>query len=376
MSLSDFLARLSEIPMESGRVPFGFAALAELSGLSAEEAGELARTWDEWPAEHVRALFQRLAGLAEEHTDLEFEVVFKAGLVVADAEVRLVSVTSLAESADRTLAARFADLLGQDRDPRVRAAAAASMATLCAIAAEGKLPGRGGERMRVALLRALEDRSEDAEVQMRALETAALFGGAQVSSLIEDASRSGDERVRQSAMFAMGRTSDARWLPSVLAELDGVSAALRYEATVALGEIGGEGDSVHLAGPLDDSDLDVQLAAVASLGRIGGEAATRMLRQAVRSSEPSVREAAQAALEALEIEQGLSEPVGPEMRRRGGMFGGAAHASATGGFGADIPDEEYDAASSEGWGRPGQNGDARAGSGHGDGAAGDEEDEG
>jgi hypothetical protein len=369
MSFSEFLAQLPE----DETAPFGFAASAQLSGLSPDEADELARTWDEWPPERVRALFERLAGLAEEHTDLEFEVVFKAGLAVADAEVRLVSVTGLSESSDRTLAARFAALLEQDADARVRAAAAASMGTLCAIAAQGKLPGRGGERMRLALLRALEDRSEDAEVHMRALETAALFGGRQVSSLIETAFRSDDKRVRQSAICAMGRTSDARWLPSVLAQLDAVSAALRYEATVALGEIGGENDAVHLAGPLDDSDLDVQLAAVASLERIGGDAATRLLRQALRSPEPSVRDEAQAALDALEIEQGLSQPVGPEMRRRGGMFGAAARAQAPAGA---TSDEEYDASAREGWSLPAQNGHARAGTETGDGEGGDEEVEG
>lgn len=356
MSLSDFLDQLPE----DEAAPIGFAALAHLSALSTGEADELVRVWVEWPPERVRSLFERLAGMAEEHTDLEFEVVFKAGLAVTDAEVRLMAVISLAESVDRTLAARFADLLENDPDPRVRAAAAASMATLCAIAAEGKLPGRGGERMRLALLRVLYDPREQAEVKMRALETAALFGGRQVSSQIADAFRSGDESVRRSAIFAMGRTCDARWLPSVLRELDAASAALRYEATAALGEIGGEGDAVHLAGPLDDSDLDVQLAAVASLSRIGGEEATRMLKQALGSPEPSVREAVQSALDALENDLGLSETIGPELRRRGGMFGAAARAQALGGNGAD---EEYDAASREGWARPPHNGHAVASDG-------------
>jgi HEAT repeat protein len=344
MGLSEFLARLPE----DDSAPISYAALAELSGISSAEAAELARNWEEWPAERVRELFRRLASLAEEQAALEFEVVFKAGLDLADAATRAIAVAALAESTDRTLAASFAGLLERDPNATVRAAAASSMATLCTLAAEGRLRGKDGERMRLALLRALEDAAQPAAVRMRALETAAIFGGERVHALIGEAFRSGDSRLQQSALFAMGRTADPRWLEDVVSALDAPGPALRYEAVSALGEIGGE-EHVHLLkGPLDDEDLEVQAAAVSALERIGGPGAVRLLKQALESPEPSIREVAQEALEMIEAEEGLSEVVGPEMRRRGDMFGGRAGAEV---FGGDEEGEEYDAAEREGWGQ-------------------------
>ena len=367
MGLTEFLENFPE----NDSAPIGYAALAELSGLSAADAAEFARTWEEWPPERLHELFSRLAGLTEEQSGLEFEIIFKAGLALKDPLVRTLAINGLAESVDRTLAARFAELLERDPDAAVRSAAATGMATLCILATEGKLHTRDGERMRLALVKTLESATEQADVKMRALETAALFGGERVSAMIEAAYKSRDSRSRQSAVFAMGRTGDSRWLSAVTAELDAADPAIRYEATVALGEIGGEEHVPLLKRPLDDEDLEVQVAAVSALERIGGPAATKLLKQALQSPEPSVQEAAREALEAIEAVEGLAEVIGPEMRKRGDMFGGRAGAEAFGEADAEV----YDPGTREGWGHlvTGQGADGLNGSASEKGAGPDED---
>ncbi|MSQ09089.1 MAG: HEAT repeat domain-containing protein [Dehalococcoidia bacterium] len=342
MGLIEFLANLPE----DDSAPIGYAALAELSGIFAAETAELSRTLEEWRPERVQELFRRLTELTEEQAKLEFEVVFKAGLSEKNPVVRVLAVNGLAESIDRSLAGRLAGLLERDPDAGVRAAAATSMATLCIMATEGKLHRRDGELMRLALAKTLESASEEPEVKMRAMETAAIFGGDRVAAMIEEAHRSGDIRSRQSAIFAMGRTGDSRWLSAVIAELDAADASVRYEATVALGEIGGEEHANLLKGPLDDEDLEVQVAAVLALEHIGGPPAITLLKQALQSAEPSVKEAARDALEAIESIEGLAEVIGPDIQKRGDIFGGRAGTEVFGGGEVEVDD----ASEREGWG--------------------------
>ena len=44
--------------------------------------------------------------------------------------------------------------------------------------------------------------------------------------------------MRQSALFAMGRTADSRWAKVVLSELESHEPAMRFEAAQAAGEMG------------------------------------------------------------------------------------------------------------------------------------------
>ncbi|MEX2377165.1 MAG: HEAT repeat domain-containing protein [Dehalococcoidia bacterium] len=340
MGVTEFLEQLPE----NNDAPLSFAAIAELSSITAEEADELARSWDEWPGERVRELLERLAGMAQDDTRLEFETVFKAALTLPDPYVRRLAVTGLEESADRTLSATFADMVQADPDEDVRARTAQTMSTLCALAVEGWLHSRDADRLFESLFNVLQKPDEAHVVKCRALESVAVFGGDRVSGFIQWAFDEGDLTLRQSALIAMGRTCDPRWMSAILEDLDHVNAGVRFEATRALGEVGGEDAAPHLAGPLDDQDLDVQIATVAALERLGGDDAKRQLKQATRGPEPAVAEAAKQALQTLENEEKLYDPITPEMRKGGGLFGGPIPGAAS-----DDEDDDYDAASREGW---------------------------
>lgn len=339
MGLPEFLSRLGTDPS----APVSHQAISELSGLTSPEAAELARVWASWQPGRLRSFFDRLAGMAADDPGLDFEVVLIQGLDSRDPDIRRQSVRGLADSTDRRLASRFADMLERDPDHEVRLTIAEAMSNLCDMAAVGQLHPRDVSLLSSALIRVASGNTSSRDLRLRALETVAVLGGEPVAALIQQAYAAGDTDSVRSALLAMGRTCDPRWISAVLANLDAADTAIRTGAVAALGEIGDETHPHLLAPALDDTELGVQVAAVAALEKLGGPAARKLLAGAVRSPEPTVAEAAAAALGGLADEEALSEVIGPDMRQSGGMFGGPGAPDA----GDD--DDDYDAPAREGW---------------------------
>ena len=332
------------------------ATVTELSNLMPDEAIKLADAWQKWPADTLVDLLQRLSQLFIETAHVEFETVFTLALDHVDPRARRLGLAGLAESTDRMVALRMAELVRRDPDSSVRASAAANLALACQQAAEGRLIRRDGERLFEALCDAFENLQEPVEVRARALESVAAFGGDRVNRFIRTVYADRSIEMRQSAIVAMGRTGDPAFIDFAVMNLDHVRPEMRLEATNALGLLCDEVQADLLEGPLDDQDLEVQLAAVAALARIGGSDARRLLRGAERSPEPRVATAAKETMAILDEFEGLEQPVTPAMAKRG-MYGAPIRSS------ADMTDEEYDAAAREGWGHLSEEGEDFGGEG-------------
>jgi HEAT repeat protein len=108
-------------------------------------------------------------------------------------------------------------------------------------------------------------------------------------------------------MFAMGRSSNTKWLTTVLKELGNDDEGVRYEAATAVGLLGDETVAPHLIGLIKDEDVQVQVAALTSLGTIGGQLAKRAIQQVLSSGDEALEEAATAALRAIEFDE---DPLG------------------------------------------------------------------
>lgn len=346
MGLIEFLDNFPE----SDDQPLSYSALSELSGMSRPEATELALTWDEWTAPRRLELIERLAGLQEDHNDLEFEVVFKEGLKLDDPRCRVLSLSGLAESHDRTLVATFASVLRTDPEPQVRESAARASVGLAGLAAQGRLTEQDGSRLCATLHETLDDENETIGVQRGALETIGFFGRSHVERHISRLSADVDPLTLRSVLIAAGRTSDPHWLALATRHLDHFDAGVRYEAIVALGEIGGEEHAYRLAPALDDQDLAVQEAAVSALGLLGGPDATDLLNQAKKSPEPSIAAAANEALNILAAEDGVIDITPPDFDLAGGVFGPVELP------GGESVGEEYSPAEREGWAHLAENG--------------------
>ena len=336
MGLDEFLNQLPE----DDDAAINYASLAELSRLTGPEASEFGQLWLEWSSERVLDIVERMVSLCEDQPDVEFEVIYKQGLNHPNPTVRIASLKGLEESEDRALLIQLSQILKSDPVAEVRAAAAIPLAHLSIMAEAGKLSARYREALEDALYGVMENEREIQEVKLKAMEAVSVFAAERLTSHIESAWSSGDLNARQSSLFAMGRTSDPKWIEYVIPDLEHDAASVRYEAAIAMGELGDEHHLRVMDAPLDDEDLTVQLAAISAVERIGGDAAKAKLELKLASPEPQVVELVQQALQTMKDEEDLDEVVTQEMARS--MFGAADTLPG-------IDTEGYEPAEMEGW---------------------------
>ena len=287
--------------------PLKYGDLAQLSGLTDSEVSSMNRLWASVPVERRRKLIERLVTMAENNIDLDFTSVFKHSLSDVDPTVRALGVNGLWESNDRKLVRPLIALLQEDSHKDVRASAAVALGKFGELAQDGKLLSRDGERIKEMLLTLLEEPDEDPEVWRRVLEAASVFNTPRVRELIGSAYASEESKLRISAIFAMGKTADAAWLPTLIKAADDDDPAIRYESAIALGELAEEEAVPHLVQLIKDHDTQVQLASIKSMGAIGGQLATHTLQKCLSANDDSIQEAAEVALRDIDLED---DPMG------------------------------------------------------------------
>ncbi len=111
-----------------------------------------------------------------------------------------------------------------------------------------------------------------------------------------------EEKMRVSAIFAMGRSADPLWCEMVIAELDNPNPEMRYEAARACGELEASAALSALIYLIEaDPDPEVQGMAIWALGRIGGKEARRVLEACCEIENEALRQAAEEALDELDF---------------------------------------------------------------------------
>ena len=336
MGIDEFLNKL---PEDDGS-PISYGALSELSRLTVPEAEEFGQLWLEWNWSRVLEILERMTELCEEQSDVEFEVIYKQGLQHPSSDVRVAALKGLEESDDRALVRPLTEMMKSDPVVEVRAAASIPLTYLAALAEMGKLTSRYKKILFDSIYSVLQDENELMTVRLKALEAVSVFADRRLFPYIEAALASGDSAAKQSAIFAMGRTSDPYWIDKVIPNLDHDLVSIRYEAVMALGELADEEHLKVLETPKDDTDLTVQLAAISATERVGGDIAKKMLEMKLVSSEPRVVDLARQALQTMKDEEDLDEVVTPEMARS--MFGASDTLPG-------IDAEGYEPAEIEGW---------------------------
>jgi HEAT repeat protein len=223
--------------------------------------------------------------------------VFFTALDDEDAAVRSSAIGGLWEYEGRNLIAPLLRLLERDEEPEVRMEAALALGRFVLLFELGKLREQHFEQVERGLRRTLDDEVEVDEVRARALEALGALSCRWVSDAIEQAYEGESPRIKISALHAMGRSCESRWLPMLADELTNDDPETRYEAAAALGSIADRRAVSHLAPLLGDADPEVKGAAIAALGQIGGPQAKTLLRTLLKDPSPSVQESATAAME-------------------------------------------------------------------------------
>ena len=286
--------------------PLSEAPFHEASDPSPGELAEFARVCGELDDERRREVVAVMVEQAEENLELDFTSIFRQCLNDGDDRLAQLGVEGLWEREDRWLIFELVKLLRSERGPQVRATAALALGKFPGLYQEGKLQSQDGELVYRVLMDFLEDEIEDLEVRRRCLEAVAPFNTEEVQDYIRWAYEDDDQDLRSSSIYAMGRTGEAGWLPTLLRELESSDPAVRYETAHACGELGEEDVTPHLVELLQDDDPEVRMACIGALGKIGGALARRALIDCVRDGDAAMSDAAHNELENLEF---LDDPM-------------------------------------------------------------------
>ncbi|MBC7223390.1 MAG: HEAT repeat domain-containing protein [Anaerolineae bacterium] len=280
-----------------------------LSQLSRSEVQRVQEVWPQIPAHRRRKMVRAMVELAEDNIELNFDGIFRFCLEDPDAEVRAVSIDGLWECEDVELVGPLLRLLEQDESALVRTAAAEALGRFLLLSELGDISPVVGARIEQALLGAIQSPGEDLEVRRRAVESIAYSSEVAVNDLIEDAYYDEEQKMRVSAIFAMGRSADIRWRGYVERELFSPDPEIRYEAARACGELEHVGALPRLFELVEDEDAEVREAAIWAIGQIGGREAQRVLTSLLDHPDEAVSQAALEALEFLHFQMGTDIPL-------------------------------------------------------------------
>jgi HEAT repeat protein len=295
-SLLDELRENAEMPDQ--------ASLYYLSNLDAEGTERVAEIWPELPEALRLKLTAQLARMAEADFTLNFGAIFRLAMRDSSPDVRKAAIEGLWEDQDVRLVPLLAERLREDESASVRAAAAVSLGRFILLGELQKIRPKPRMIAYHALVEAYQTHDEDLEVQRRALESLAYVCNETVITSIREAYASPQEKLRISAVFAMGRSADTRWTDKAKQELFSINPEMRYEAARACGELQLSVAVSMLEELTEDTDTEVQQAAIWALGQIGGDRAREILGRFCHVGDEALRSAAEAALEEFEFLHG------------------------------------------------------------------------
>ena len=278
------------------------ALLGKLSGLLRDDAQELSDSWPEIPPSRRLEVVQRLIDMAEHDIEMDIVPVLRNALEDQEPEVRICAASGLWETSDRTVIKPLVGLLLEDDSDATRAAAAVTLGHFVELGEAGKLIDRDVTILEDALFSVLDDADETLEVRRRALEAIAPSHHPSVAGWVQWAYDSDEPLLGQSAIYAMGRTCDDVWLPTITKEMTSADTAMRFEAANAAREMGDPKALPYLHELVDDDDLTVAVAAVQAVGGIGGAMAKKLLKRYEERNDGPVSEAAAEALRLIESE--------------------------------------------------------------------------
>ena len=229
------------------------------------------KDWPKISKKKKHSLLEDLEELAEADTLTNFDELARPLLKDSDPQVRTRAISLLWENEDAKLVPIFLKILQEDEDSDVRAAAANALGLFVYLGELEKIPAELHHRIEDELLKAATSAKETL-VRRRALESLGYSGREEVIPLVEAAYHDKNPDWVVSSLFAMGRSSDARWKKQVLSKLHAPDEDIRSEAIHAAGELELASARPVLVDMLEDEeDLELRHELIWALSKIGGE---------------------------------------------------------------------------------------------------------
>jgi HEAT repeat protein len=269
--------------------PLDIQALSNLSDLNTPELTQFQAAWNDYSTTRQRELLTALLELAEDRVEYDYRTIFTWTLEDADPIIRVLSLEGLWEHEHPQLIPRLKRLLHHDESVDVRAAAALALGRFVYLGETGDLASEYADETCQSLWDCFHNPSEHIHVRRRALEGIAASGQPNITRLIENTLNESDQTMRVSALYAMGRNADPRWIPYLLPELSHDDPAIRMEAVRALGELEARPAVSRIIQLIAvETDAEVRLEALAALGQIGGDEARKALEAATEWDDEAV----------------------------------------------------------------------------------------
>ena len=270
----DLLELLPQLAQEDSPIPVDDFSL--ISDMNNDDLEAFLEVWRTLNAERKRELIEEFGRQADEHIELNFDLINRAGLTDQDEAVRRIAISNLWECKDDDLIDVFLHILRQDPSSEVKVAAADALGRYVLLGELEKISSDHHHEIEDTLLDILD--AETFSLLQQSCIKALGYSSRQESELvIEKAFASEDPDIRRSALVAMGRSYNKGWETHVLEEMNSPFPGIRAEAARAAGELELKVALEPLIELLDDVHAGVQGAATWSLGQIGGDTAEEAL---------------------------------------------------------------------------------------------------
>lgn len=284
--------------------PFPARLLRGFSDLSPVQIKKILPAWVELPSQRKISLLEDLEETLEKDTLVSFDALANAVLSDIDPKVRLLAIRLLWESDDTKLIPVIIEMMMEDQEEAVRAAAANFLGRFVYLGELESIP----DTHKISIVRNLLEvlAGEDfPQVKHRALESLGYSSHPKIPSLIEGALKSGDTLWTSAALCAISHSADDNWAAVVLQHIANSEHEIQFEAIRAAGELELTSAVEPLSILLDDETVDpeIRMAAIWSLSQIGGDLARNTLVGTLEISQDDDEiELIEAALENLENE--------------------------------------------------------------------------
>ena len=250
--------------------PFSPLFLYQFSDIEPGQLKLLLKAWQQVSPARQLTLLEELEELAEEDTLLCFDDLARALLQDPEPQVRVQALRLLWECEDAKLVPTFLEMLTEDSDSNVRAAAATALGLFIYLGEIEEISEKTHHKVEDSLLAVIQS-DEVILVRRHALEALGWSSRPEVLALIEAAYGDKNLEWKVSALFAMGRSGDESWGKYVLSNLRNRNEAIRIEALRAAGEL-----ALASARPIlldllaDEEDFETQHEIIWALTKIGG----------------------------------------------------------------------------------------------------------
>jgi HEAT repeat protein len=241
-----------------------------------------------------------------------------------EAEVRKLAITGLWDYPEPGMIEALLDKAENDPNEGVRCRAIVTLGRyifegmiadydfdwgdLTEIVREDELPQEGFLQVKEFLLGLYRNQARTLDERRFAVEALSFLTDPEIFEIIEEAYAHPDQKMKMSAIFAMGRNGNVHWHDAILDELYSPVRELQLEAIRAAGEASFDGAGKDLWRMTYSNDRDMKLEAIWALGKTGWEGAFDRLDDLSDFGEDEeIREMAELALEEWYLYSGQLE---------------------------------------------------------------------